>query len=95
MTSRYLRSQIDAGIRSMMSLLVRFRPLTAPEPEQEISVQSHGDDVELFQWSRADGLPNCRRRFSRVASSAAVEFCEFTWKDRRAREMVRKMSGNS
>lgn len=92
MSSRFSRSHNESGIGTGMFWFRRLIPVTFPAPEQVISGQSQGDDVE-FQWSRPGGFLNFWRRVRRVASSPAVD-CEITLKDRKVREREKKMRGN-
>lgn len=87
---RFLRSQIVAGILSVMFLPRRMIPVTVLLAHS-ISSQSQGEDEEFQDWMDG-GLPHCRLRFSSEALSVLWD-CEFTWRGVGMRMRSRRRNG--
>ena len=88
-TMRFLRSQIVAGIFSLMALLWSEIAVTVLSVHL-ISGQSQGEDEEFHDWSDG-GLPSCCLTSSRIDRSSSWEI---TWKGKeRTRRRNRAGSG--
>lgn len=83
---RLCRSQIVAGIFSVMFLLWSEIPVTLLWAHV-ISGQSHGDDDEFQDW-RECGLPS-RSLSSNSIDRSVLKLCEITWKGWRDKNMNR------